>query len=163
MNAPAVSAPREAVSAELTAVLVAVTQGEPRVLTIEGDALPSGSLEPDHRSLQVGLRSWVERQTRHPLGYVEQLYTFADRDRAALGDRHISISYLGLTREAAAAGEPGVGWQDWYRFFPVGGLASRRSGGGAPDHRAAAGRMGAAGRCGDATGAAAAGRRQLRP
>jgi hypothetical protein len=113
------SAWAESVAAELIAVLVAVTDGEPRVLTIEqGRALPAGPLEPGHRSLQAGLRSWVEQQTRHPLGYVEQLYTFADRDRAAQGARHISISYLALTREAGAPGEEGVGWQSWYRFFP---------------------------------------------
>lgn len=105
--------------AELIAVLAAVTDGEPRVLTIAGgEALPSGPLEPGHRSLQAGLRAWVERQTHHPLGYVEQLYTFADRDRTVPDGRHISISYLGLTREARAGGEPGVGWQSWYRYFP---------------------------------------------
>ena len=71
-----------AVAAELTAVIVAVTDGQPRVLTIDrGEALPSGPFEPGHRSLQAGLRSWVETQTHHPLGYVEQLYTFADQDR----------------------------------------------------------------------------------
>ena len=64
------------------------------------------------------MRSWVERQTHHPLGYVEQLYTFADRDRTRTGQRMVSISYLGLTREARASGEPGVGWQSWYRYFP---------------------------------------------
>ncbi len=113
--------------AELIAVLAAVTAGEPRVLTIAGGlALPSGPLEPGHRSLQAGLRAWVERQTHHPLGYVEQLYTFADRDRAAPGGRHISISYLGLTREAHAGGEPGVGWHGWYRYFP---WEDQRSGG----------------------------------
>jgi hypothetical protein len=68
----------------------------------------------------MGLRSWVELQTRHPLGYIEQLYTFADRDRlqGAGSGRVISISYLGLTREAPAAGERGPGWQSWYRYFP---------------------------------------------
>jgi hypothetical protein len=40
---------------------------------------------PYHPTLQTGLRAWVERQTHHPLGYVEQLYTFADRTRAAAG------------------------------------------------------------------------------
>jgi hypothetical protein len=34
----------------------------------------------------------VEQQTGHPLGYVEQLYTFADRDRAGRGGRVISVS-----------------------------------------------------------------------
>src|SRR5271163_1327821 len=92
---------KNAAAADLIAVLVAVTEGEPLVMTVrEGQALPSGPLEPGHRSLQSGLRAWVEQQTRHPLGYVEQLYTFADRDRAAQGSRHISISYLALTREA---------------------------------------------------------------
>ncbi len=106
---------------ELTAVLVAVTGEEPRVLTVEdGKALPSGPFESDHRTLQMGLRSWVERQTHHPLGYIEQLYTFADRDRrrdAGTG-RVISISYLGLTREGRASGEHVPGWQSWYRYLP---------------------------------------------
>ena len=105
--------------AELIAVIVAVTGGEPRVLTIDGGrALPSGPFELTHRSLQAGMRSWVEQQTHHPLGYVEQLYTFADRDRTAAGQRTVSVSYLGLTREVRASGEPGVSWQSWYRYFP---------------------------------------------
>jgi hypothetical protein len=97
---------------ELSAVIVAVTAEEPRVLTIQDggnpEALPTGPFESGHRTLQIGLRSWVERQTHHPLGYVEQLYTFADRDRiqgrAAGGaaERLVSISYLGLTREEEA-------------------------------------------------------------
>jgi hypothetical protein len=109
-----------AVAAELTAVIVAVTEGQPRVLTIErGLALPSGPFEPGHRSLQAGLRSWVETQTHHPLGYVEQLYTFADQDRkqGALG-RVVSVSYLGLTREAPVIEGWDAAWQPWYRFFP---------------------------------------------
>ncbi|MDE2006443.1 MAG: hypothetical protein KGI51_07750 [Rhodospirillales bacterium] len=109
----------DSAAAELIAVLAAVTAGAPRVLTREGGAaLPSGPLEPDHRSLQAGLRAWVERQTHHPLGYVEQLYTFADRDRDRPGLRHISISYLALTREGGTLGDPGVAWRDWYRYFP---------------------------------------------
>ena len=109
------------VSAELVAVLVAVTQGQPRVLTTEdASALPAGPFELTHRSLQAGLRAWVETQTHHPLGYVEQLYTFADRDRSDDGAarRTISVSYLGLTREAGETGVAQVGWQDWYRYFP---------------------------------------------
>jgi hypothetical protein len=108
----------DALSAELIAVMVAVTAGEPRVLTIEdGGALPSGPFESNHRSLQAAVRSWVERQTHHGLGYMEQLYTFADRDRSA-GERRVSVSYLGLTREEHGAADRGVGWQDWYRYFP---------------------------------------------
>lgn len=108
------------VHAELVAVLVAVTNGEPRVLTTEdARALPAGPFELSHRSLQAGLRAWVEAQTHHPLGYVEQLYTFADGDRSdESGARVMSVSYLGLTREAGETGVAQVGWQDWYRYFP---------------------------------------------
>jgi hypothetical protein len=109
----------EPVRIELIAVVVAVSDGEPRVLTVaDGSALPSGPFETAHGSLQAATRSWVERQTHQPLGYMEQLYTFADRNRAADGGRVVSISYLGLTREAHADGGAGVSWRDWYRYFP---------------------------------------------
>jgi hypothetical protein len=110
----------QGISADLVAVLVAVTSGEPRVLTIQDQrALPSGPFELAHRSLQSGLRAWVERQTQLPLGYVEQLYTFADRDRADAPAQHaISISYLGLTREQPAFGQHEAKWRGWYDYFP---------------------------------------------
>jgi hypothetical protein len=104
---------------ELIAVLVAVADGRPLTMTIDdGRALPSGPFAVGHRSLQSGVRAWVERQTRHPLGYVEQLYTFADSDRSAAEDgaRRISISYLGLTRAEPAA--PTAAWRPWYDYFP---------------------------------------------
>ncbi|WP_026606447.1 NUDIX hydrolase [Methylocapsa acidiphila] len=107
------------VAADLIAVLVAVTSGEPRVLTIADQrALPSGPFQLAHRSLQSGLRAWVERQTRLPLGYIEQLYTFADRDRGGGEQPVISISYLGLTREQRASGEYEASWRSWYLYFP---------------------------------------------
>jgi hypothetical protein len=138
LDAVTCDASHNAVPVELTAVVVAVTDEEPRVLTIRGpgtiEALPTGPFESGHRTLQVGLRSWVERQTHHPLGYVEQLYTFADRDRTGggAGERLVSISYLGLTREKESGRNAGghgetkeaggtaavPGWQSWYRFLP---------------------------------------------
>ena len=114
----------EAVMVNLIAVLVAAKGDQPRGLTIGGQALPSGPFALEHRSLQSGLRDWVEQQTRHPIGYVEQLYTFADRDRGGHGEiaRMVSISYLGLTRERPAPKIPDLGgdpeWRDWYAFFP---------------------------------------------
>jgi hypothetical protein len=117
----AVMAEAETIVVDLIAVLVAVTEGDPRVLTVaDGRALPAGPLTLGHRSLQAGLRGWVEEQAHHPLGYVEQLYTFADRDRPghAPGQRVISISYLGLTREREVVAESHPGWQSWYRMFP---------------------------------------------
>lgn len=106
------------VSVDLIAVLAAVTAGAPRVMTLkEGRALPSGPFGLEHRSLQSGLRIWVEEKTQHPLGYVEQLYTFADKDRAGneSPQRTISISYLGLTR---ALDDAEAGWISWYDYFP---------------------------------------------
>jgi hypothetical protein len=117
---PAPSARPDAVAIELNAVLVALIDEEPQVLTLEeGALLPSGPFETDHPTLQAGVRAWVERQTHHPLGYVEQLYTFADRYReSTMGYRIVSISYLGLTRERVAAGRREPGWQSFYRYFP---------------------------------------------
>jgi hypothetical protein len=104
---------------ELIAVIVAVTDDEPRVLTIDdARALPSGPFLMTDRSLQSSLRLRVERQTRHPLGYMEQLYTFADRARTGEGTQIISISYLGLTREALSLKRSTGSWQSWYRYFP---------------------------------------------
>lgn len=107
------------IAADLIAVLTAVTSGDPRVLTIQDQcALPSGPFELAHRSLQAGLRAWVEAQTRLPLGYVEQLYTFADRDRGGPGQHAISISYLGLTHEQPVSGAHYASWRSWYSYFP---------------------------------------------
>ncbi|QQM30610.1 hypothetical protein JET14_20600 [Martelella lutilitoris] len=106
---------------ELIAVLTALTDDAPRVMTVAmGKALPSGPFESAHSSLQAGLRAWVESQTGHPVGYLEQLYTFADRDRGFdPGDhRTISISYLGLVREQPPPGSGGPLWKDWYAYFP---------------------------------------------
>ena len=111
----------DAVAIELNAVLVALTANQPLVLTLEdGTLLPSGPFATEHPTLQSGVRAWVERQTHHPLGYVEQLYTFADRNRPASdGERRVvSISYLGLTRERLSAGARDPEWRSWYRYFP---------------------------------------------
>jgi len=112
----------EPVSAEVLAVVVALVDGRPCVLTLgEPPRLPSGPLLPSHRSLQQATRAWVEEQTGRRLGYLEQLYTFADVDRTHTG-REISVSYLGLT----TAGQPGIGvWTDWYDLLP---WEDRRSG-----------------------------------
>lgn len=107
------------IGADLIAVVVDVAGREPRVLTVEhGGSLPSGPFEFSHRSLQSGLRAWVEKQTELSLGYVEQLYTFADRDRVADGRVQISISYLGLTLADGSKHASTHGWRSWYDYFP---------------------------------------------
>ena len=114
----------------LNAVIVAVTEEVPRILTIRRrppsggppeDALPFGPLEPElDRTLDRGLRRWVTEQTGLPLGYVEQLYTFGDRNRDPAeshgGPRLVSVAYLALVREASVKGE--ASWREWYDFFP---------------------------------------------
>src|SRR5882724_2227827 len=111
----------DTITADLVAVLVAVTDGEPKIMTIaNASALPSGPFEFAHRSLQSGLRAWVEKQTGHPLGYVEQLYTFADPGRTgdAKAPHSVSISYLGLTREDQVGEDFEAHWSGWYDYFP---------------------------------------------
>ncbi|WP_127091258.1 NUDIX hydrolase [Aquabacter cavernae] len=118
---PAAPSAPAGVSIDLSAAVAAVTQDEPRVLSVRGGerpALPSGPLESDHRTLEAGLRSWVEKQTNQTLNYVEQLYTFGDLDRQDDGARALSVAYLALVREARPAGEIEASWLDWYSCFP---------------------------------------------
>jgi len=115
---------------DLTAVIVAIIDGEPCILTVQSgvtgpDTLPCGPLQPDHRTLQAGLRSWVEVQTGLRLGYMEQLYTFADRNRAG-GDegptdqevRPVSVAYLALVHDADPQTGRATAWQPWYDYLP---------------------------------------------
>ena len=106
---------------------------EPNVPPCGG--LPFGPFNPQHhRTLEAGLRGWVEQQTGLHLGYVEQLYTFGDRGRRVEEDRatslEVSIGYLALTRlpeqqskdpsEERADQLQAVGgrWRSWYDYFP---------------------------------------------
>lgn len=114
----------------LTTAIVAVKNDEPRVLVAEGEkkdnpaGLPSGPFDPlAHRTLEMGLRDWVQAQTALNVAYVEQLYTFGDRGRhARVGDTDphvVSIGYLALTRMPDnAAPLRAAGFEPWYRFFP---------------------------------------------
>ncbi|MEZ5443346.1 MAG: hypothetical protein R3F15_17880 [Lysobacterales bacterium] len=111
----------------LDAVIVAVTNDEPRVLTVPGPqgraALPSGPLDRvEHPTLERGIRAWVSAQTQLHLGYVEQLYTFGDRNRALSGTgadvRVVSTAYLALVREQHTASELGAQWRPWYAHLP---------------------------------------------
>jgi hypothetical protein len=112
----------------LNAAIVTVREGQPHILVVgpgtagsgTWDALPFGTFAPRaHRTLEIGLREWVKRQTGLDLGYVEQLYTFGDRGRhAEPGGAHmLSVGYLALTR---GAGEELLGshWSPWYAYFP---------------------------------------------
>ena len=105
---------------EVVAVLVAITEHTARVLTVDqGKLLPNGPLMPLHRSLQAGVRQWVEEQTQQPLGYLEQLYTFVDTNRRNIdGHALVYVSYLGLVQETQAQLQSQALWRDWYDYFP---------------------------------------------
>lgn len=106
---------------ELVPVLIAITNGSLRVLTVaQGALLPNGLLAPLRHSLQAGVRMWVAKQTSQPMGYVEQLYTFVDtRRQNEQGLPVLYVSYLGLVREAAdSILHPDARWQDCYGYFP---------------------------------------------
>lgn len=121
--------PPQQIAIGLNAVIVAVTAEVPRILTVRApgskppvDALPFGPLEPaTDRTLDRALRRWVREQTGLGLGYVEQLYTFGDRERdpreARGGARLVSVAYLALVQERAASAA-GAEWRAWYEFFP---------------------------------------------
>ena len=112
----------------LNAAIVMVQDQQPHILVARAglageescDALPFGPFAPRaHRTLEIGLREWVERQTGIELGYVEQLYTFGDRGRhAETGGAHtLSVGYLALTRGTPAEMR-GAHWSPWYTYFP---------------------------------------------
>lgn len=120
----------------LDAVIVAVTGNQPSLLTVRRTdhvltpdgarselSLPFGPFQPEqHRTLELGMRSWVEEQTGLPLGYVEQLYTFGDRFRDSReltgGPRVVTVGYLALTRQDAPSGSGEARWLSWYDFLP---------------------------------------------
>jgi hypothetical protein len=127
-----VTSARPAIEIGLNAVIVAVTDEEPRLLAVHrseepgGDgelALPSGPLDPEQdRTLELALSGWVRGQAGVELGYVEQLYTFGNRFRDPRerlgGPRVISIAYLALVREAPLERKAGAVWMNWYDFLP---------------------------------------------
>ncbi|HAX91651.1 MAG TPA: hypothetical protein DCY07_05520 [Rhodospirillaceae bacterium] len=104
---------QQTISLELSAVIVSLADGTPHVAVTGDLALPSGPLEVQHKKLEQALRVWVTKHSGLQLGYVEQLYTFADRDRETDGRRIISIGYLALAQDLGDV--PAV---DWYKFFP---------------------------------------------
>jgi hypothetical protein len=120
-----------AVEIGLTAAIVSVDGDNPRILVVRTGndprvaraGLPFGMFAPvSHRTLEIGLRAWVKDQTGLELGYVEQLYTFADRGRHAragdIGPQVVSIGYLALTGAGAHCDLKEGVWQNWYNYFP---------------------------------------------
>ena len=101
-----------AIKIELSAVIVAVNGNEPSLVVDPQNALPSGPFETEHRTMEQGLRAWAGL----PLGYVEQLYTFADSDRLKGNKRVVSIGYLALLRKETTTANSL--WSSWYKHLP---------------------------------------------
>jgi hypothetical protein len=117
------AAAKPPIELSLEAVIVAVTDDRPRLLAVAAGrqrfAIPSGPLDPEgDPTLERGLRGWVRQQSGLDVGYVEQLYTFGDRDRRhTMGaPRLLSVAYLALVREEQPS--PGAAWLDYYELFP---------------------------------------------
>ena len=115
----------------LNAVVTALQGHDPHVLCVRRDGawgLPYGPFDPArHRTFELGMRDFVERQTALRPPYVEQLYTFGDAGRevarASLAggeasDRVVSVGYLALSPEAGETGLADAAWRGWYGFFP---------------------------------------------
>lgn len=106
----------------LDAVIVAVTDSQPRVLVVDTDelaALPAGPLLPDlDETLELAIRRCIREQTGLEVGYVEQLYTFGDlgRRRSAGLQRPISVAYLALIEESRPTTD--ARWLDAYELLP---------------------------------------------
>jgi len=111
-----------AIQLSLDAVIVAVTNDEPRLLVVDDDQgplLPTGPLDLSADvTLELALRRTVHEQTGFEVGYAEQLYTFGDRGRR--GDdgtvRPISVAYLALVEERPPL--PGAAWVGVYELLP---------------------------------------------
>jgi hypothetical protein len=110
------------VAVSLDAVLVAVTDEMPKALVVPGEngglRFPAGPLDPEDRTLELGMRRVLREQAGLAAGYAEQLYTFGDLDRAPADPdgRMVSVAYLLLTREDAPV--PPARWVDWYDLLP---------------------------------------------
>ncbi len=102
------------ISIELSAAIVGIHGGQPQVRISQGPTLPSGPLQIKHKTLEQALRTWVKAQIGIEIGYVEQLYTFADKDRTDKGKRVISIGYLAL--EGPQKDKDNTA--GWYHFLP---------------------------------------------
>ena len=123
------------VAIALNAVIAVVDGDRPEVLCVKAPigqsarelALPYGPFDPErHRTFDIGVREWVERQTSVSLGYVEQLYTFGDKGREApaaalaggAGERVVSVGYLALAPAPAELLVEDALWTNWYALFP---------------------------------------------
>jgi hypothetical protein len=119
---------RSALELGLCALLVSL-DGERPVFAVLDEAdsgfaprLPAERLDIDgDPTLELALRRQVRSQLGIDVGYVEQLYTFGDRDRDARTahgwPRSVTVAYLALVRGMPALA-PGARWAPLYTHLP---------------------------------------------
>ncbi len=103
---------------ELSATLVSVNAGQPLLYLddLKPGRLPGGVLEESDFTLELGVRRILQSLVVPSVGYVEQLYTFGDRQRTHSGEtgaRALSVAYLALMREL-----PPHQTASFYELFP---------------------------------------------
>lgn len=103
----------------LDAVIIAVTDGAPRLLGVSNPerprwSLPSATLS-DEATLDLAVRAAIEEQAGLEVSYVEQLYTFGDVARRQ-DRRTVSIAYLALVQETELL--VGAEWLGYYDLLP---------------------------------------------
>jgi len=113
----------DAITVDLTAVILRVKESEPQVMTVQSPlSLPSGAFSPGkHRTLELGLRSWVQEQTGQKLDYVEQLYTYGNWNRNSVsrhGSRNVTVGYYALIPYVKTDKNLPGRWVNLYSFFP---------------------------------------------
>ncbi len=112
-----------AITVDLTAVILRIKESEPQIMTVQSPlSLPSGAFSPDiHRTLELGLREWVEEQTGQKLDYVEQLYTYGNWNRNTVsrhGRRNVTVGYYALIPYVKTDMSLPGRWVNLYSFFP---------------------------------------------
>ena len=159
----------------LTAAIVAVEDDEPRIL-VAADAEERDPRRPAVRPVRSAVAPHLrDRPARLGRGAdraaasamssssTRSATAAATRGPDDTGPHMVSVGYLALTRmpdNAAALRAAGAGFEPWYRFFPVGGLARRQRPAILDRPSAAAranGRRSAQGRAGAARSAGASG------
>jgi 8-oxo-dGTP diphosphatase len=114
--------PSDTIKVTVDTVAMAVQQGQLEILLIKRKhdpfknlwALPGGFLEDDDSTVEVAAARELLEETNVGNVYLEQLFSFGDRDRDPRG-RVVTVSYLALLRQddlelRASTDASGVAW-----------------------------------------------------
>lgn len=111
---------------DLNAVIFSINTADENGLIVktindQHNLLPWGRYNPqNHKTMEQGLRHWVNEQTDLELNYVEQLYTFGDQGRFSYGNPNRHILTTGYIASVAydSINDVSVTWNSIYDHFP---------------------------------------------